>query len=487
MSKSILKLLSAVLVLAVILISAAACSNRVDESGNDAADGVPSPESAADVPAPDSATDAPDTAGENPEADETVYDFGGREISFITWYQLEPNEEPETLQEELRLKRIKEVEEKYNVKFTYNQEVGGNEFYELLTASLLAGDPLGDIIPVQTPRYPALAYRNLLYPVSELDHIFDWSDPRWSQEMHEAGRINGKFYGVHPGSPRFGYMMFFNKEIFNRMNLPDPYELQRNNEWTWDTMLEIAQQAHMENQDGMVEIWGMTGVLDLYGWVYSNGGKVISMEGGRPVFGLTDSKAVAAMQFAQDLIHKHKVYALTPAGDPWDWPVSLFKEGKAAMMFAEQWLWQRLEDMSDDFGVLMPPMGPDADDYCSLTKVTTYFSFPAGIEDVEEVAIVLNALMDPYEEFPDKTVDFFGNIGWEGQVEHWARDSGTMESHGMIREGRQAVDFYESYPEFAAGHGRIQNPIRTGMNTAAAVVEEFANMAQAWLDDAFVD
>lgn len=426
-----------------------------------------------------------DSNGTDNQTPEPAYDFGGREITFVSWFDLVPK--TDTLQGELRAKRISELEKKYNMKIKFRQEVGGNEFYELLTASLLAGDPLGDIMPVQVQRYPALAFRNMLYPVSELTHIFDWSDPKWSAQMHDAATINGKFYAFHSGYPQVGFMMFFNKSIFEKMNLPDIYELQRNNQWTWEKMLEIAKQAHTVNQDGTVEIWGMTGLLDLYGWVYSNDGNVMRVENGKPKFALNEPKALRALQFAQDIIHKDRIYALTPAGNPWDWPVGLFKEGKAAMMFGEQWLWQRLQDMTDDFGVALPPKGPDAADNISLTRVSTYWAFPAGIKNVDEVAMVVNALTEPYPDFPDKIVDIYGSIGWEGTVENWARDAGTMESNKLLREGRQRVDFYEAYPEFAAGHWNIQGPIRNGANTAAAVIEEFANIAQSWFDDAFVD
>jgi multiple sugar transport system substrate-binding protein len=402
MKRNCVKYLAVYLVLIMVLISVAACGSKPGGSNSEPDKGTPE---AKETPGTDESS-APE---ETTAPEETAYDFGGREISFITWFTFKADDEPETLQGELRLKRIRDVEQKFNVKIQFKKEVGGGEFYELLTASLIAGDPLGDIMPVQVSNYSAMAQRKLLYPVSDLEHIFDWSDPRWSQDMHEAAKIDGKFYAFHTAYLQAGYMFFFNKEIFDRMGLPDPYELQRNMEWTWDKMLEIAQQAHIENQDGTVDIWGITGIVDFWGWVYSNGGKVVTMEGGRPVFALTDTKAITALQFAQDLIHKHKVYALTPVGEPWDWPVSLFKEGKAAMMFAEQWLWKHLEDMSDDFGVLLPPMGPDAEDYCSLTRGSLYWSFPAGIENVDEVAMVVNALLEPYEEFPDQTVDILYN------------------------------------------------------------------------------
>ena len=74
----------------------------------------------------------------------------------------------------------------------------------------------------------------------------------------------------------------------------------------------------------------------LYSWIYSNGGAVVKKDkdGMATEVALTDQPAVDALQFAQDLIYKHKVAPLPEEERGLGDQMALMQQGRLAMRIA---------------------------------------------------------------------------------------------------------------------------------------------------------
>ncbi len=122
--------------MAVLILLLSACSGGQEAGGSkeepvndDAADKVEDVEEVEDV------------------ADEATYDLGGRVIKIVNSWDMTP--EGGTEIGDLTVARWKDVEEKYNVTIEWHV-VTWEEKINLLTASILAGEPIGDIVGVDS-------------------------------------------------------------------------------------------------------------------------------------------------------------------------------------------------------------------------------------------------------------------------------------------------------------------------------------------------
>jgi multiple sugar transport system substrate-binding protein len=96
-------------------------------------------------------------------------------------------------------------------------------------------------------------------------------------------------------------VLFFNKDIFDRMGVPYP-----KGPMTWEEFIPLAQRMTVRDESGRVKQWGV--YYDEWLWKYfivQWGGRLYSEDLTRCT--LNSPQCIAAMQMAQDLIHKYHV------------------------------------------------------------------------------------------------------------------------------------------------------------------------------------
>jgi ABC-type glycerol-3-phosphate transport system substrate-binding protein len=200
---------------------------------------------------------------------------------------------------------------------------------------------------------------------------------------------DGEVYGLIAGPYYPRAIMYFNKAIFEREGLPDPYELFRNGQWTWDAMLDIALQATRDTTgDGTIDQWGLSSMDFANTIVYTNNAEIIAIEDGMPVFRGDSREALEALEFHQDLIHRHRVMVNeAPEGASWDWPGVMFREGKVAMYAYQFWYIDTFPgNMEDDWGVMLLPKGPRATEHVSYGAGSNGLVMPRGVSNPEHVS-----------------------------------------------------------------------------------------------------
>ena len=388
--------------------------------------------------------------------DEVTYDLGGRVIKISNHWDMTP--EGGTEIGDLAVERWKEVEEKYNVKIEFTV-VTWEEKINQLTSTILAGEPMADIVGVDSNQTAALVQQDYLYA---LDDIVDLSEAKMTDAMKDMGIFNGKLYLFRNEMNESGGM-FYNKTMFEQAGLPDPYELQEAGEWTWTAMLEAAKKLTTDKQFGLS---GDPNLLAEYS-IATNDAKVLDTDTGE--LALDSPNAMEGIEFMAALINEHKVVKPNE-GSTWDDPRQYFSEGLVGM--TQGWVWEaeaRL-DAPFDWGYVFWPKGPKASDYGTIVSSSGGMVIPKGVEDPEMV----------YQIWEDMQLWEFGD---ENVIEWFENVLPNQESVNTATEmlNKINVNYWSSYDLNDAFWETYSN-IATGAESPAQAIAKVKGEAQARVD-----
>ncbi len=475
MSKKMLKLSILLLVFSLLLSTIVGCSKAQDET-TQADQQQDATEQAEDKQQPEEEPE--ETEQEEPE--EEIRDLGGRVIKVAAWWDMTP--QGGTPSGDRQVARREEMEKKYNFKFEY-VNIPWEEVTETYTASVMAGDPAADIFTVEDNWLPGLVNKGFVQP---LDEFFDFSDDKWDSLTKELSTFDGKVYGMATGKWWPRAMMFYNKEIFARENLPDPYELMMNGEWTWEKMREIAKAATKDTDgDGVIDQWGIGGIDMDIGLIYSNGATFADIKDGKAVLNLRDPKVVEALNFYYELAHVDKsLYSKFTYGEepPWDIAATMFQDGKIAMFWYQYWKIDDFKDnMADDYGLLLPPYGPSDPDkkYKPLVTGHNFQTIPKNVKNPEDVAFIWNLWTEPYPEDledPDAWMEaHYDRVREERSLEvlKYMYDNDCFAPVGLFGACQPAIEVWWGG----------QDDLLKGEKTVAQIIDEKFDALQAAFDD----
>jgi len=407
------------------------------------------------------------------------YNFGGRTITYSAWWELRPDPGA-SVEMERQARRVAEVEKKYNVKINY-VNIPWGEYLARYVTTVMAGDSMGDIVTVEANWfYPTLLLNNFCTNLSQLG-VFDFTAEKFQRETVEFGTYRGDVYAYDVGRLYPRGVLYWNKSMFAREGLPDIYELFFNYKWTWDKMLEFAKALTKDiDGDGIIDQWGIGGAAQRLerAFVISNNAHYIDIsDKDNPKFALTHPNAIEALQAHQDFILKHQVVSMTPEGAPWDYNVQSFIEGRLGMLVGQIWKIDRIkEDMKDEYGIVLFPMGPKAKEYASELTGHLVKTIPITVKNPKEVAIVEDAITEPH---PDEGPD-----DWREYYELRVTDEESIKTVELIWDKRLSVFNLQWAFGIDDVFYTIEYEVMTGNKTPTAAVQEYAQEAQTRINDA---
>lgn len=410
------------------------------------------------------------------------YDFGGLTLKIgAPWDRtIDPNASERN---EMLYDRVEMLEEKWN--FTLEAvELGWDNYLEQYITSTLAGDPVADIVYILSPDlFPSLISNGIIYPVSDLD-VIDYDDMHWSNIAKDASEYQGKYYSVTPNgvdNNRGG--IFWNKTLFDELGLPSLYELHENGEWTWEKMMEIADQATSDiDNDGETDIFGFASQDRDLAWqlMYTNGHTPIVKTSNGIEMDISSPAAIEALEFYENVFmnYDHAIREWQE-GDEWNYLFTEFANGNIAMISAEWWVsWNYFTDgrMQDVYGMVPYPTGPSYDQPVSVGREVTFDVMLATVEQAEEKLIIWDAIQ---------------NIGTEEDWERWmqtgieanAQDRETVEVVKLLNENaevnlilgfsdiNQAMNSF--FEELASGETTVQSGLEAIDEQVQVLIEEF--------------
>lgn len=431
----------------------------------------------------DTVTDDPSPDDDQDQTEEMEdkladHDFGGLVFKqgspHGVEYDPDSNEKNERVHD-----RIKLLEEEWNFTFE-GVDVGWDDWVGNYIRTTLAGDPVADVVHILSPElYPNLLSNGIVYPVSELG-VIDYSDPKWSQTSYEASEYEGDYYSLAPNSINTRDAIFWNKTLFDDLGLPDLYELYENGEWTWDKMMEIADQATMDlNNDGETDVYGFAAENLAWKLIYSNGYESIHKTDDGIEINMDDPKVTEALEFFQTVSteYDHTIRDWYD-GAEWFFRYTDFADGMIAMVSAEWWVtgsyWTDGR-MQDEYGMVPFPTGPSHDQPVSYGYEASYDVMLATVDQPEEKAIIWDAIWD---------------IATEDEWNDWIRsdfEAGAMDretvDYAMLLHDNTVINLIRGFPEINDTFNEFFGQLASGETTVQSGLEAIDPQIQAALDD----
>ena len=251
----------------------------------------------------------------------------------------------------------------------------GNGYFEKL-GTLVAADSSPDITRYEWASFPHGISRNMYTPI---DSYIDLDSDLWKgmKDIAEEYKYNGKHYYV-PYTLTSNFAVNYNRLVLEEYGLPDPLELYRNGEWTWDTFRDILVKWCNASPDHI----GYTGVGAM-SFIATTGTKIISVENTEIVNNLSSEKIVRCMEFLEDLYRQ----GLTGTGyvDPGE----AFVDGNTLFLGMEPvWTYGAAceslykKNIEYDMAFVPFPRDPLADNYYIAYDSYGYM-IPAGAKNIK--------------------------------------------------------------------------------------------------------
>ncbi|SFJ33564.1 extracellular solute-binding protein [Paenibacillus sp. UNC496MF] len=459
--------------LATTMLTLTACGGGSNNAGGNAANNPPANDAstgtaAGNDAAANNASAGNDASGNNAAATNedapAPIDLGGREIHISAWWDGMPK--GDTADSKKALDKLHEIEKKYNVKIKYDN-IPFDKYMDKFTTAALSGTPMADISILEFKRALAPIKQGLILPLSE--YTQGTSDINNEQEhtIKLPQLLGDEYFFGGKGVSTVG--MFYNRDLFKKLGLPDPQDLYAGGQWNWDKFLEVAKQATTDtNNDGKPDTWGFSdwapGAARDFG--VTNGALFVNDD---LTVGFTDPKMIETLEFINRLYNKENVVKVKK-GDKNSWDeTSTFKDGDVAMSSNFDW---NVGGLPFEVGVVPNPQGPSGDGkFTYANTAQNGWVIPKGVKDPQIVYQI-------YEELQDvpSTEEYLGQNGLEALFKNQA-DIDMALQH-INNTGRISLEEgVADYPWFS-----ILDDIIKKNQSVTATVKKYEAPAQTALD-----
>lgn len=386
-------------------------------------------------------------------------------------------------QEELnaRIYAEQQVLEKYNAKIEFVQYP--SDLTEVVLQTVLAGDPIADIVRVTNNSQGQLLAQNVLQPIDEYADLFKDDDDSWIF----WGKVYGHNYFLN-NVMRIGAndLLSYNIGMLNKVEAlkvngktkyPADYFVEGN--WTWSVFEDYLQKVN----DYWKTVWdGHRAYQTDYRAaalqaIYSNGGEVYGDNG----VGVASDKAKEAVSFIDRLVQKGLMFSENQYNNNAD-VVGLmdtwrFQWGHSAFVNLPQWL---SRDMVDQFAQRGDAMGfvpfprPDGvafDDpsYRQLNDATDCYAIPKGVsKERKELAIKV---------FKEYTQSFYKKMAGSDKAMDYIR------SENSVRNAAIKLNFDITNEEYGENIFKAFKYITEGPNAVVNDYSKNAGIYDFWSHD----
>lgn len=205
-----------------------------------------------------------------------------------------------------------------------------NSRYDKLATAIQAGDS-PDLFPFEIRDYPYGALQGRYQPI---DGIVDLTTDKWApaKDVMDQFELNGKQYcAIYEVS--FDSLLYYRKSVIEDAGLQDPRELFENDNWTWDTFLEMAR-AFQKSGDDRYVTEGFHTEIEL---LVSTGTPIISIENGKLVNNMNSANVQRAMDLLSTLQSENLRWPIQENG--WSLNPKLWAQGNI-LFYANGGTWE---------------------------------------------------------------------------------------------------------------------------------------------------
>ena len=355
------------------------------------------------------------------EPDLPARDFGGLEIRLLGrelehegnvkhYSEAASEEENGELMNDAIYKRNRQTEAKYNVSITGVFSNNRGSLYDDIRRNVNAGDNLFDAAFASIGDSSRLSQEGFIADLREVRNL-NFPQPWWDQRSVDSLSLAGRLYfvvgDITPWADPFTWIVVVNKELVAEYGLDSPYQLVRDNNWTFDKFYELCASVSGDtNGDGVIDEFDRHGVMSArenFAFKFIAGGESIIKKDSDdlPYVALNSERAVSVAQKIFNMMSDREATLLVDdytAGysDPWFQVLrAQFRNGNGLFYMGglEQMLIFR--DLETEIGVLpMPKYDSAQDGYYHI--LNTYWAsslcIPVTNDKLEETGFVLEAL-----------------------------------------------------------------------------------------------
>lgn len=302
--------------------------------------------------------------------------------------------------------RNRYVEEKYNIVITDVPSSSGGMYNAALNVILSGADDYDAMVPNMYDS-ASLALSDCLVDLKTIDYM-DLSQSWWDQRANVDLTLNNKLYftvgDLFIMDNDATWLTIFNKSLIEKYDLDDPYELVRNNKWTFDKYLEMLYSDIVQDLNGD----GQMTREDMYAQVSQGenstayflgaGERYISKDSNdMPYLSVMNERAVAVTEKIFDIMFDRDVtfdYWDLSEAEPFKVTQAMFEANRAVFKCTALQLVIRMRTMETEFGIIpMPKYDESQESYGHYVHPTTSaLSVPITNTNLERTGIILEAL-----------------------------------------------------------------------------------------------
>jgi ABC-type glycerol-3-phosphate transport system substrate-binding protein len=418
------------------------------------------------------------------DANGNKIDLGGMEVIICEhWSHDWHEDEPATASAEATKEWREWLEETYNFKIITRADTTWSACPDDFNNIATAGDDEHNY--VWAMRFETIAApmgKGLFYDLATLDCL-DFSESKWNGAIKSMTTVGNSIYGMRAqlAEPRGG--VWFNKRLLTEAGV-DPesiYDMQRDGTWTWEAFEEVLKKCTRDTDgDGVTDKYAMMSFSSrlIPPAIYSNGANFFGIDDdGKFIVTANDQAFLDAANWIVEMVSKYELKA--PEGAEWNYFDAAFQNGETAFKVAEEYEAGQLnENMTDDYGFVMFPKGPNAETYVHAPTDNVYV-IPANYdaERAWKVAFAFNL-------FTSQTPGYDDPDAWKIQYYPVFRDERAVdETLAMMNEPEHQVAALKSLvPGFDDGEGFCW-PVYGMTVTPAEKVEEMMPTWQGLVDE----
>lgn len=303
--------------------------------------------------------------------------------------------------------RNREVEERYNVKVV--AEAVGGPMGEA-TKRMQAGQCDFDIIYEWGIRSKSAALDSMLYDFLDLDYV-DFDQSYWVPSATDDLTVGGHLFiytnMITMNSLSWADILFFNKNLIDKLNMTVPYDYVNTNNWVYDVYLDMVLAAEEDvNGDGQMTL------EDQYGQVGTAEGELVSFCRDGSMVVKNDDGSVTLTGYTERMLSSYQKYSnkLKTTGayisyeDVWANGPDMsaftskhsaarylsFGEGHTLFMGGTMDITKELVNMQDTYGVVPSPVYDSSTPFSANVDCNApMFSIPIQAKDYEKIGIIL--------------------------------------------------------------------------------------------------
>ncbi len=359
--------------------------------------------------------------------------------------------------------QLKSIEKDYNCTIKW-VKVREDNYAETILTAISAGIQPANIF---SGWMPDLINAGVFRDLRTVKNV-DLAGNDWGAGYILNSTFNNKIYGVNAG-PMGGQGIWFNKTLAKKYNLPDFYELVLTRQWTFDKFVNICQEIYNKSNHQIYGC-GLYFKSDLQDFVLANGTAPIVLKKGKAVFNGTDSKVLNALS----LVNKEGVFNPNQDYSGYSGRRDLI-DGKVLFNVDHLSAQAMLTNaMTDDYGLLPFPMGPDTNEYVHMIKQAGagVYSLYVDDPDIETSAAIMVAMANRIRMTNKQNDEYQRGI---------LRDEESLQMYHYINGDQLKVVRLSNVPSYVTAI----NQIISGQQTPAQAMQAIINPATEEIEEMY--